>query len=181
MVFFNKNTKIKLVALCTLFVFTCFNSYLSYNNLAIYSHATSDHAIENIRWGMSPKQIELATDSELRLDHINNQYQIFSQKMRLTDRARLSHVKLYFYEEQLYKLQIHKDLSSYGDHITEQLIDKAGFTQDKDIIKQRIKNGQRYKKTINNNTALIYLSYDSSNNSSDIYFTLGYEPLMDMI
>ena len=76
MTFFQNNIKLKLVILYTAFVFTCLNSYLSYNNLAIYSHATDDFAILNIRWGMSPKQVELATNKTLDEEYFNKEYKI---------------------------------------------------------------------------------------------------------
>ena len=181
MIYFRENVKIKLIILYTIFAFTCFNSYLSYNNLSIYSHATDDFAIENIRWGMSPKQVELATDKNLNQEYHNRDYMIYSHKIKLVDRARLSDVKHYFYNDRLYKIQIKKDLSSYENHIISELIKKSGFSKDRNVILERIQNGKKYKGEIQNNVALVYLSKDRTEKNSDINLVLGYKPLLDKI
>ena len=181
MTFFQNNIKIKLIILYTVFVFTCLNSYLSYNNLAIYSHATDDFAILNVRWGMSPKQVELATSKTLDAEYFNKEYKIYSQKLKIVNRARLSEVRHHFYNDQLYKIQIKKDLSSYENHIIDQLIEKSGFSKDRNEIVEKIQNDEKYKGTINNNVALVYLSKDSSQELTDINFVLGYKPLLDKI
>ncbi len=178
---FKENIRFKLIALYTIFAFTCINSYLSYNNLAIYSHATNDYAIENIRWGMSPKQVELATDSALVEEYINQGHKIYSLKLKLVDRARLSDVKHYFYNDRLYKIQINKDLSSYENHIINQLIDKSGLAIDKNKIIETIKSGNKFKGKIQNNVALVYLSKDKSDKSQEVNLVLGYKPLLDEI
>jgi hypothetical protein len=181
MAIFQKNIKLKLILLYTVFAFTCINSYLSYNNLAIYSHATDDFAILNIRWGMSPKEVELATDKALDEEYLNKEYKIYSHKLKVVDRARLSDVRHYFYNDQLYKIQIKKDLSSYENRIIDQLIEKSGFEQDRNEIIEKIQNGQKYKGTINNNVALVYLSKDGSQELKNLNFVLGYKPLLDKI
>ncbi|HSG30583.1 MAG TPA: hypothetical protein VLB82_03450 [Thermodesulfobacteriota bacterium] len=178
---FKENIRIKLIVLYTIFAFTCINSYLSYNNLAIYSHATNDYAIENIRWGMSPKQVELATDSSLIEEYLNKDYKIYSHKLKLVNRAKLSNVKHYFYKDQLYKIQINKDLSSYENHIINQLIDKSGFAMNKNEIIETIKSGNKYKGKIQNNVAMVYLSKDKSDKSQEVNLVLGYKPLLDEI
>ena len=181
MTFFQNNIKIKLIILYTVFVFTCLNSYLSYNNLAIYSHATDDFAILNIRWGMSPKQVELATNKTLDEEYLNHEYKIYSHKLRIVDRARLSDVRHYFYNDQLYKIQIKKDLSSFENRIIDQLIHKSGFSKNKNEIIEEIQNGNKYKGSINNNVVFVYLSKDKSQELKDINFVLGYKPLLDKI
>ncbi|NIP39142.1 MAG: hypothetical protein GWO07_10825 [Candidatus Dadabacteria bacterium] len=179
--FFKDNIRIKLLALYVIFAFTCINSYLSYNNLSIYSHATDDFAIEDIRWGMSPKQVELATDEVLTEEYINREYKIYSHKIKLVDRARLSDVRHYFYNDQLYKIQIKKDLSSFENHIMDKLIDKSGFGSDKNQIIEKIQNGQKYKGEIQNNVALVYLSRNRTQKNSDFNLVLGYKPILDEI
>ena len=181
MTFFQNNIKIKLIILYTVFVFTCLNSYLSYNNLAIYSHATDDFAILNIRWGMSPKQVELATNKTLDEEYLNKEYKIYSHKLKIVDRARLSDVRHYFYNDQLYKIQIKKDLSSYENRIIDQLIHKSGFSKNRNEIIEEIQNGNKYKGSINNNVVFVYLSKAKSQELKDINFVLGYKPLLDKI
>jgi len=93
----------------------------------------------------------------------------------------LSDVRHYFYNDQLYKIQIKKDLSSYENRIIDQLIHKSGFSKNRNEIIEEIQNGNKYKGSINNNVVFVYLSKDKSQELKDINFVLGYKPLLDKI
>jgi len=63
---------------------------------------------------MNPKQVENASNNKLEEEqNSTDKIKIYNNKLRITNRSGLAEVKYSFYNNQLYKLEIKKDLAMY--------------------------------------------------------------------
>jgi len=163
-------------------LFLCINLYLFSENLFIYSHASNDIAILQIRWGMSPKEVEIVTEMKFESEDYNNdEHKTFTQRIRIIDRARKSEVKYYFYDNQLYKINIKKGINLFKTKIIEQLLDKAFLTDQKVDIINTLHNNNKYRIDQNNRLILIYLDDLNLEVSKNINLAMGYKPLVEKL
>ena len=92
------------------------------------SYPSTNTAILNIHWGMNPEQVENAVNTKLEEGpNSTDKIKVFNNRLRIVGRARLAEVKYYFYKNQLYKLEIKKDLAMYKKPIINKLIKQKGL------------------------------------------------------
>jgi hypothetical protein len=168
----------KYILVYFLFVFVAVNFYLKHSNILIYSNATDDVAMLNIKWGMSPAEILRATNREFEdISLVNSNYKSISQKLPIIDYADMSQIDYYFLNNQLFKVRIKKPIQSYTEERVGQFIEKIGFnSRDGDII-SGLYAGEKYKIVQGNQKKSVYLGFDSTNQPKNTYITMYYEPI----
>ena len=147
-----------------------------------FSYPSSNTAILNIHWGMNPKQVQNATNKELEEKHNKtDNIKIYSNKLRIVDRGRLSNIKYYFYKNQLYKIKVTKDLSLQKNRIINQLLIHKGLDQEFNNIIQTLNNGSKYGAAKDNQTIIFYLNSNDLNSSDTVFLEMKYEPIANQI
>ena len=147
-----------------------------------FLYPSSNTAILNIHWGMNPTQVQNATKKELEEEHNStDKIKIFNNRLRITNRARLAEVKYYFFKNQLYKLEIKKDLAMYKKQIINQLIKEKGLDQEFNNIIQILNNGSKYGAAKDNQTIIFYLNSNDLNSSDTVFLEMKYEPIANQI
>jgi len=147
-----------------------------------FLYPSSNTAILNIHWGMNPKQVQNATNKELEEEHNStDNIKIYSNKLRIVDRARLSNIKYYFYKNQLYKIKVTKDLSLQKNRIINQLLIHKGLDQEFDNIIQTLNNGSKYETNKDNQKIVFYLNSNDLNGSDTVFLEMKYEPIANQI
>ena len=131
---------------------------------------------------MNPKQVENAVNTELEEDpNSADKIKIFNNRLRIVGRARLAEVKYYFYKNQLYKLEIKKDLAMYKKPIINQLIIQKGLDQEFNNIIQTLNNGSKYETNKDNQKIVFYLNSNDLNSSDTVFLEMKYEPIANQI
>ena len=147
-----------------------------------FSYTSTNTAILNIHWGMNPKQIENAVNTELEeQQNSTDKIKVFNNRLRIANRARLAEVKYYFYRNQLYKLEIKKDLAMYKKPIINQLIKQKGLDQEFNNIVQTLHNGAKYETIKDNQKIIFYLNSNDLNNSDTVFLDLEYLPIANQV
>ena len=147
-----------------------------------FSYTSTNTAILNIHWGMNPKQIENAVNTELEeQQNSTDKIKDFNNRLRIANRARLAEVKYYFYRNQLYKLEIKKDLAMYKKPIINQLIKQKGLDQEFNNIIQTLHNGSKYETIKDNQKIVFYLNSNNLNSSDTIFLDIEYLPIANQI
>jgi len=144
-------------------------------------YSTNNTAILNIHWGMNPKQVENATNIELEEQNSTDKIKVFNNRLRITDRARLAEVKYYFYRNQLYKLEIKKNLAMYKKQIINQLIKQKGLDQEFNNIIQILNNGSKYEAAKDNQKIVFYLNSNDFNDADTVFLDMEYLPIANQI
>ena len=146
------------------------------------SYSSTNTAILNIHWGMNPEQVENAVNAELEA-HPNStdRIKIFNNRLRIANRARLAEVKYYFYKNQLYKLEIKKDLAMYKKPIINQLIIQKGLDQEFNNIIQTLHSGTKYETIKDNQKIVFYLNSNNLNSSDTVFLDMEYLPIANQI
>ena len=146
------------------------------------TYPSTNTAILNIHWGMNPKQIENAVNTELEEGpNSTDRIKIFNNRLRIVGRARLAEVKYYFYKNQLYKLEIKKDLAMYKKPIINQLIIQKGLDQEFNNIVQTLHNGSKYETIKDNQKIVFYLNSNDLNSSDTIFLDMEHLPIANQI
>ncbi len=146
------------------------------------SYPSTNTAILNIHWGMNPEQVENAVNTELEADpNSTDRIKIFNNRLRIVGRARLAEVKYYFYKNQLYKLEIKKDLAMYKKPIINKLIKQKGLDQEFNNIIQTLHNGSKYETIKDNQKIVFYLNSNDLNSSDTIFLDMEYLPIANQI
>jgi len=146
------------------------------------SYSSTNTAILNIHWGMNPKQVENAVNTELEeVQKSTDKIKVFNNRLRIVGRARLAEVKYYFYKNQLYKLEIKKDLAMYKKPIINQLIIQKGLDQEFNNIIQTLHNGSKYETIKDNQKIVFYLNSNDLNSSDTIFLDMEYLPIANQI
>ena len=147
-----------------------------------FSYISTNTAILNIHWGMNPKQVENAVNTELEEEqNSTDKIKVFNNRLRIVGRARLTEVKYYFYKNQLYKLEIKKDLAMYKKPIINQLIIQKGLDQQFNNIIQTLHSGAKYETIKDNQKIIFYLNSNDLNNSDTVFLDLEYLPIANQI
>ncbi len=147
-----------------------------------FSYTSTNTAILNIHWGMNPKQVENAVNTELEEEqNSTDKIKVFNNRLRIANRARLAEVKYYFYKNQLYKLEIKKDLAMYKKPIINQLIIQKGLDQQFNNIIQTLHSGAKYETIKDNQKIIFYLNSNDLNNSDTVFLDLEYLPIANQI
>lgn len=162
--------------------FLILNVYLNIEKLSVYSHASDDHALLNVRWGMSPKEVEKATSTGINQIYGDyGDYGTYHQKLRLTDRSSKSNIRYYFYDNRLYKIKISKNIKFYKDSILNQLITSTYFNYKRNNILEKLKVNNKYLYEENYSMIFIYTDGDTLDKSSQLHLTLGDKPIVNSI
>ena len=131
---------------------------------------------------MNPKQVQNATNKELKEEHNStDNIKIYSNKLRIVDRGRLSNIKYYFYKNQLYKIKVTKDLSLQKNRIINQLSIHKGLDQEFNNIIQTLNNGSKYETNKDNQKIVFYLISNDLNSSDTVFLEMKYEPIANQI
>ena len=146
-----------------------------------FSYPSTNTAILNIHWGMNPEQVENAVNTELEEQHSTDKIKVFNNRLRIANRGRLAEVKHYFYKNQLYKLEIKKDLAMYKKPIINQLIIQKGLDQEFNNIIQTLHNGSKYETIKDNQKIVFYLNSNDLNSSDTIFLDMEYLPIANQI
>ncbi len=147
-----------------------------------FSYTSTNTAILNIHWGMNPKQVENAVNTQLEEEqNSTDKIKVFNNRLRIVGRARLAEVKYYFYKNQLYKLEIKKDLAMYKKPIINQLIIQKGLDQQFNNIIQTLHSGAKYETIKDNQKIIFYLNSNDLNNSDTVFLDLEYLPIANQI
>jgi len=147
-----------------------------------FLYSSNNTAILNIHWGMNPKQVQNATNKELEEEHNStDNIKIYSNKLRIVDRGRLSNIKYYFYKNQLYKIKVTKDLSLQKNRIINQLLIHKGLDQEFNNIIQTLNNGSKYETNKDNQKIVFYLISNDLNSSDTVFLEMKYEPIANQI
>ena len=146
------------------------------------SYSSTNTAILNIHWGMNPGQVENAVNTELEEGpNSTDRIKFFNNRLRIVGRARLAEVKYYFYKNQLYKLEIKKDLAMYKKPIINQLIKQKGLDQEFNNIIQTLHNGSKYETIKDNQKIAFYLNSNDLNSSDTVFLDMEYLPIANQI
>jgi hypothetical protein len=146
------------------------------------SYSSNNTAILNIHWGMNPEQVQNAINTGLEEEPIStDKIKLFNNRLRIADRGRLAEVKYYFYRNQLYKLEIRKDLAMYKKPIINQLIKQKGLDQQFNNIIQTLYNGSKYETIKDNQKIVFYLNSNDLNSSDTVFLDLDYLPIANQI
>jgi len=146
------------------------------------SYSSTNTAILNIHWGMNPEQVENAVNAELEeQQNSTDRIKIFNNRLRIVGRARLAEVKYYFYKNQLYKLEIKKDLTMYKKPIINQLIIQKGLDQQFNNIIQTLHSGIKYETIKDYQKIIFYLNSNDLNSSDTIFLDIEYLPIVNQI
>ena len=146
------------------------------------SYPSTNTAILNIHWGMNPNQVENAVNTELEEGpNSTDRIKFFNNRLRIVGRARLAEVKYYFYKNQLYKLEIKKDLAMYKKPIINQLIKQKGLDQEFNNIIQTLHNGSKYETIKDNQKIAFYLNSNDLNSSDTVFLDIEYLPIANQI
>ncbi len=146
------------------------------------SYSSTNTAILNIHWGMNPEQVENAVNTELEEGpNSTDRIKFFNNRLRIVGRARLAEVKYYFYKNQLYKLEIKKDLAMYKKPIINQLIKQKGLDQEFNNIIQTLHNGSKYETIKDNQKIAFYLNSNDLNSSDTVFLDMEYLPIANQI
>ena len=147
-----------------------------------FSYSSTNTAILNIHWGMNPEQVENAVNTELEEGpNSTDRIKFFNNRLRIVGRARLAEVKYYFYKNQLYKLEIKKDLAMYKKPIINQLIKQKGLDQEFNNIIQTLHNGSKYETIKDNQKIAFYLNSNDLNSSDTVFLDIEYLPIANQI
>lgn len=147
-----------------------------------FSYSSTNTAILNIHWGMNPEQVENAVNTELEEGpNSTDRIKFFNNRLRIVGRARLAEVKYYFYKNQLYKLEIKKDLAMYKKPIINQLIKQKGLDQEFNNIIQTLHNGSKYETIKDNQKIAFYLNSNDLNSSDTVFLDMEYLPIANQI
>jgi len=147
-----------------------------------FLYSSNNTAILDIHWGMNPKQVQNATNKELEEEHNStDNIKIYSNKLRIVDRGRLSNIKYYFYKNQLYKIKVTKDLSLQKNRIINQLSIHKGLDQEFNNIIQTLNNGSKYETNKDNQKIVFYLISNDLNSSDTVFLEMKYEPIANQI
>jgi hypothetical protein len=131
---------------------------------------------------MNPKQVENAVNTELEEEqHSTDKIKVFNNRLRIVGRARLAEVKYYFYKNQLYKLEIKKDLAMYKKLIINQLTIQKGLDQEFNNIIQTLHSGTKYETIKDNQKIVFYLNSNDLNSSDTIFLDMEYLPIANQI
>ena len=174
--FLKRNLKYFVIYL--LFVFVAVNFYLKHSNTLIYSNATDDVAMLDIKWGMSPTEILQVTNREFEaINLLDNHYKSISQKLPIIDHANMSQVNYYFVNNQLFKVRIKKPIESYSEQRVAKFIERIGFDKnDRDLV-SGLYEGEKYQIEKGKLRKSLYIGFDSSNKPTNTYVTMYYEPI----
>jgi len=146
------------------------------------SYSSTNTTILNIHWGMNPEQVENAVNTELEEGpNSTDRIKFFNNRLRIVGRARLAEVKYYFYKNQLYKLEIKKDLAMYKKPIINQLIKQKGLDQEFNNIIQTLHNGSKYETIKDNQKIVFYLNSNNLNSSDTVFLDMEYLPIANQI
>ena len=146
------------------------------------SYPSTNTAILNIHWGMNPEQVENAVNTELEeQQNSTDNIKVFNNRLRIANRGRLAEVKHYFYKNQLYKLEIKKDLAMYKKPIINQLIIQKGLDQEFNNIIQTLHNGNKYETLKDNQKIAFYLNSNDLNSSDTVFLDIEYLPIANQI
>ena len=147
-----------------------------------FSYSSTNTAILNIHWGMNPEQVENAVNTELEEGpNSTDKIKVFNNRLRIANRGRLAEVKYYFYKNQLYKLEIKKDLAMYKKPIINQLIKQKGLDQEFNNIIQTLHNGSKYETIKDNQKIAFYLNSNDLNSSDTVFLDIEYLPIANQI
>ena len=147
-----------------------------------FFYPSTNTAILNIHWGMNPKQVENAVNTELEeQQNSTDKIKVFNNRLRIANRGRLAEVKYYFYKNQLYKLEIKKDLAMYKKPIINQLIKQKGLDQEFNNIIQTLHSGTKYETLKDNQKIVFYLNSNDLNSSDTIFLDMEYLPIANQI
>ena len=147
-----------------------------------FSYSSTNTAILNIHWGMNPEQVENAVNTELEEGpNSTDRIKFFNNRLRIVGRARLAEVEYYFYKNQLYKLEIKKDLAMYKKPIINQLIKQKGLDQEFNNIIQTLHNGSKYETIKDNQKIVFYLNSNDLNSSDTVFLDMEYLPIANQI
>jgi len=146
------------------------------------SYSSTNTAILNIHWGMNTEQVEKATNIKLEEEQFRtDKIKVFNNRLRIANRARLAEVKYYFYKNQLYKLEIKKDLAMYKKPIINQLIIQKGLDQEFNNIIQTLHNGSKYETIKDNQKIVFFLNSNNLNSSDTVFLDMEYLPIANQI
>ncbi len=167
----------KHILIYLLFIFVAANFYLKHSKVLIYSNATNDVAMLNIRWGMFPTEISQVTNREFEdVSSVDSKFKSISQKLPIIDNTNMSQVNYYFLNDQLFKV-LKKPIHSYSEERVGQFIERIGFnSRDGDII-SGLYAGEKYKIVQGKQKKSLYLGFDSANQPKNTYVTMYYEPI----
>ena len=168
----------KYILVYFLLVFVAVNFYLKHSNIFIYSNATDDIAMLDIKWGMSPAEILQITNREFEdISSVDSKFKIISQNLPIIDYANMSEIHYYFLNDQLFKVRIKKPIHSYSEQRVGQFIERIGFnSRDGDII-SGLYAGEKYKIVQGKQKKSLYLGFDSTNQPKNTYVIMYYEPI----
>jgi hypothetical protein len=168
----------KHILIYLLFIFVAANFYLRHSKLLIYSNATNDVAMLNIKWGMSPTEISQVTNREFEdISSVDSKFKIIYQKLPIIDNANMSEIHYYFLNDQLFKIRIKKPIHSYSEQRVGQFIQRIGFNNKEQDIVSGHYAGKKYKIEQGKQKKSLYLGFDSSDQPKNTYVTMYYEPI----
>ncbi len=174
------NSEFKIFIMKTSYIIILLFSILIFQTNISYS--STNTAILNIHWGMNPEQVENAVNTELEEGpNSTDRIKFFNNRLRIVGRARLAEVKYYFYKNQLYKLEIKKDLAMYKKPIINQLIIPKGLDQEFNNIIQTLHNGSKYETIKDNQKIVFYLNSNNLNSSDTVFLDMEYLPIANQI
>ena len=168
----------KHILIYLLFIFVAANFYLKHSNIFIYSNATDDVAMLDIKWGMSPAEILQVTNREFEyISSVDSKFKSISQKLPIIDYANMSQVNYYFLNNQLFKVHIKKPIQKYSQERVGKFIERIGFnSRDGDII-SGLYAGEKYEIEQGKQKKSLYLGFDSANQPKNTYVIMYYEPI----
>ncbi len=176
--FFRKFSKYFLVYF--LFIFVAANFYLKHSNILIYSNATDDVAMLNIKWGMSPTEILYATDTDF--SHIiaeDPTHKSISQHLPLIDETNKTEVNYYFVNNQLYKVRIKENIASDSKNKVAKFIEKIGVDKSEKNIISNLYEGEKYRTENGRQKMSVYIGFDAKDKPVNTYVTMYYKPIAD--
>ncbi|NIP39107.1 MAG: hypothetical protein GWO07_10470 [Candidatus Dadabacteria bacterium] len=146
-----------------LFLFVAVNLYLKHSNILIYSNATYDVAMLNIKWGMSPAEILSATGTDVdSVVAVGTMHKNASHKLPIIDYSNKSVVNYYFFNNQLYKVHIKKPIKSYPEDHIAKFMKKIGLIDKEENIVSGLYEGAKYRIEDVKEKVYVYMGFDST-------------------
>ncbi len=131
---------------------------------------------------MNQQQVETAVNTALQEDQYStDRIKVFSNRLKITDRGRPSEVKYYFYKDQLYKLEIKKDLATHKKPTINQLIKLKGLDERYNDIIQTLHYGRKYETILDNQKIVFSLNSGDLNSSDTVFLDLEYLPIASQL
>lgn len=160
-----------------LFIFVAVNFYLKHSNILIYSNATDNVGILDVKWEMSPAEIVQVTHQDYELITLNSRgIKTISQKLVISDN-KMSEVNYYFVDNQLYKVSIKKSIESSSQKTVNEFIKTVGFNTNGSDMVSGLYAGEKFLVNEGKEKKSLYIGFDSSNKPKNTYVTMAYEPL----